>query len=160
MLMTETDRKKGFKTMREGLTPARRVQQRLNVGRTSRLPEALSFADAAVRLTNEARKLEIAMCREELDVADSHVGLLFTNAAATGEQIGVVWSHGVSMKIGPIITKLEGLEAASILGLVWGVLDRQAGVGRIWARPLVSGEHAATRLQLAQNMFKLPTVIK
>ncbi|HEV2132641.1 MAG TPA: hypothetical protein VGR47_00115 [Terracidiphilus sp.] len=160
MVLTVKDRKQVSDAMRVGLTPAQRVQQRLNAERIAKLPESLSVAEAAIRLSNEARKLEIAMCREDLEVADSHVGLLFANTAPTGEQIGVVWSHGASMKIGPIITKLEGLEAVSILGLVWGVLDRQAGVGRMWARPLVSGEHAAARLQLAQNMFKLPRIIK
>jgi len=160
MLLTEKDRKKGFEAMREGLTPAQRVQQKLNAGRIAKLPESLSIVEAANRLSIAAHRLEIAMCGEDLDVADSHVGLLFSNAAATGEQIGVVWSHGAGMKMGPIVTKLEGLETVSILGLVWGVLDRQAGVGRMWARPLVSGNDAATRLQLAQNMFKLPTVIK
>lgn len=161
MVLTIKDRKKGSEPMREGLTPALRVQQRLNAGRIAKLPEALSIAEAAIRLSNEAHRLEMAMCREDLDVADSHIGLLFANTAATEEeQIGVAWSHGVGMKMGPIITKLEGLEAVSILGLVWGVLDRQADVGRMWAHPLVSGEDAAARLQLAQNMFKLPTVIK
>ena len=161
MVLTDKDGKKDFEAMREGLTAAQRVQQRLNAGRLAKLPEALPIVEAAIRLSHEAHRLEIAMCREDLDVADSHVGLLFANTAATGEeQIGVVWSHGAGMKMGPIITKLEGLEAVSILGLVWGVLDRQAGVGRMWARPLVSGEYAAARLQLAQNMFKLPTVIK
>jgi len=160
MVLTAKDRKKSSGEMREGSTPAQRVQQRLNAGRMDKLPMALSIAEAAIRLSNEAHRLEIAMCREDLDVADSHVGLLFANNAASGEQIGVVWSHGASMKMGPIITKLEGLEAVSILGLVWGVLDRQAGVGRMWARPVVSGDDVAARLQLAQNMFKLPTVIK
>lgn len=160
MVLTDEDRKKGFDAMREGLTPAQRVQQRLNAGRTAKLPESLSIAEAAIRLSNEARRLEVAMCSEDLDVADSHVGLLFANAAADGEQLGVVWSHGRGMKMGPVITKLEGLEAVSILGLVWGVLDRQAGVGRMWARPLVSGEGTAARLQLARNMFKLPTIIR
>jgi len=97
------------------LTAAERVQQALS-GATP-LAESLSIPEAAVRLSNAAHRLQIAMLREGLDVADSHVGLLFSNATASGEQIGVVWAHG-SEKVGPIIVKLEALESVKILGLV------------------------------------------
>jgi len=159
MVLTDSDRKKGFEAMREGLTAAQRIQKKLNVDRPADLPEALSIPEAAVRLSNASHRLELAMCAEGLDVADSHVGLLFSNATASGEQIGVVWSHG-SEKVGPIIVKLEALESVMILGLVWGVLDREANVGRMWARPLVSGEDVAAKMQMARNIFTLPTVIK
>lgn len=145
------------KKVPEARTAAQRVQQALS-GPTP-FAESMTIPEAAVRLSNAAHRLQIAMLREGLDAADGHVGLLFSNVAQGGEQIGVVWAHG-SEKVGPLITKLEALESVSILGLVWAVLDREADTGRMWARPLVSGEGVAARMQMARNIFQPPTVIR
>lgn len=158
--MVLTDKRRKDSEAMGSLTAAQRVQQRLNPGSPADLPEALSIPDAAVRLSNASLRLELAMCEEGLDVADSHVGLLFSNVTEAGEQIGVVWSHGGNTKVGPLITKLEALESVTILGLVWGVLDREASVGRMWARPLVCGEDVTAKMQMARNIFQLPTVIR
>ena len=138
------------------LTAAERVQQALS-GPTP-LADSLTVPEAVARLSSAAHRLETALLREGLTAIDGRIGLLFSNATEAGEELGVFWTRGE--KVGHVLTKLEAMESVRPVGLVYGVADHEVNMGRLWARPLVSGEDAAARMQMAKEIFKLPAIIR
>jgi hypothetical protein len=141
------------------MTAAERAKGRLKAVRGPRLPETVSILGAVARLVSEADKAQDAMQAEELDPADIHLGILFSVSTAwehgSFDTVGVRWL-GDPGKIGEFIAGLEQMEHSGLLlmGLVWGLLDREAGKGVIWARPLVTGQEE--KLKLAQGLFHVP----
>jgi hypothetical protein len=160
--LTADERAKGFRAMQDRMTSAQRVRRRLNAGRSPALPDSLSILDAVRRLSIEADRARKEMLQEQLDPEDIHLGLLFSISTPSEdglqESVGAKWL-GAPGKVGDFIAGLEKLTGRSrllFLGIVWGVLDREANKGIMWARPLVTGPEVEEKLKLAQGLFKSP----
>src|SRR5262245_48730947 len=128
-------------TLTDTKTAARRVQEALS-GPTP-LADSLTIAEAVARLSSAAHRLETALLHEGLTAIDGRIGLIFSNTTPEGEELGVFWTRG--KRVGHVLTKLEALESAWPVGLVYGVADHEVNVGRLWAHGLVAGKDAAAR---------------
>ena len=157
MPLTDEQRAENFQKMQARITAAQRVQRRLKSGpRMRNLPDSLSMVDAVGRLTVEADRARTAMHAEQLDPNDAHIGLIFTVAAQSQESIGVKWLPPAA-RLSEFIAAFEKMAKHSTLafiGIVCGLLDREANTARMWAKPSPAGQEE--KMQLARQLFQVP----